>query len=81
MKEEETRCKLSKVICMEIICAHLNTIEDILDTINECYSDCLVQSNLDDLQDMRVSLYKLRDDIDFTVVYDKEEIVNEASEE
>lgn len=76
MDDEKNMDRFSKVICMEIICAHLNTIEDILDKINECYSDCLVQSNLDDFQDMRVSLYKLRDDIDFTIAYDKEEIVN-----
>lgn len=64
------------MVCMEIICAHLQTMKDIQEKIMECYSDVMVQSNLDDMEDLGRTINKLLDDLQFTITYDNAEIEN-----
>lgn len=68
--------KLSDMVCMEIICAHLQTMKDIQEKIMECYSDVMVQSNLDDMDDLGRMINKLLDDLQFTITYDNAELEN-----
>lgn len=68
--------KMDNMVCMEIICAHLQTMKDIHEKIMECYSDVMVQSNLDDMDDLDKTINKLLDDLLFTITYDRAEIGN-----
>ena len=66
--------KMDNMVCMEIICAHLQTMKDLQEKIMECYSDVMVQSNLDDMDDLSRTINKLLDDLLFTITYDRAEI-------
>lgn len=67
---------MNDMVCMEIICAHLQTMKDIQEKIMECYSDVMVQSNLDDMEDLGRTINKLLDDLQFTIAYDNAELEN-----
>ena len=68
--------KMDDMVCMEIICAHLLTMRDLHEKIMECYSDVMMQSNLDDMDDLGKTINKLLDDLQFAIPYDRAEIEN-----
>lgn len=73
--EDDVR-KMNDMVCMEIICAHLQTMKDIQEKIMECYSDVMIQSNIDDMEDLGRIINKLLDDLQFTITYDNAELEN-----